>query len=395
MRRPGRLRDLSPQAAVMGLTAALVGYASSFAVVLQGLSAAGASPAGAASGLAALCIAMGLAGLLLSLASRLPVAVAWSTPGAALLAASAAPPGGFAEAVGAFVSAAVLVILAGLLPPLARAVAAIPKPLANAMLAGILASLCTAPFRALADMPAATLTVIAGWVAGGLASRFLAVPGALAGLAAAAAFGTGTASAIQPAASLDWTAPVLVVPAFTLPAFLGLALPLFVVTMASQNIPGLAVMASNGYPQRPGLWLPVTGLASLLAAPFGGHAVNLAAITAAMCAGPEAHPDPARRYWAAAIAGAAYVGFGLASGLVAALTAVAPPPLIAAVAGLALTGSFATAAVQAFTAPDTREAAAVTFLMAASGIAILGVAGAFWGLVGGAALLWLGRFRRW
>jgi benzoate membrane transport protein len=183
-----------------------------------------------------------------------------------------------------------------------------------------------------------------------------------------------------------------VAPVFNLAAFISIALPLFIVTMASQNIPGIAVLKVNGYEPKPGPLFAVTGLFSLLSAPFGGHAVNLAAITAAMCAGHDAHPDPARRYWAALIAGIGYVIIGLLAGAVTAFVALAPPILIQAVAGLALVGAFSSSAMSAFQAPETREASAITFLVTASGVSFGGISGAFWGLLAGGLMMVLSRF---
>lgn len=384
------LREVSLPAISAGLLAAAVGFASSFAVVLEGLTAAGASPAEAASGLMALSLAMGVAGVLLSAATRMPVSVAWSTPGAALLATTGPIAGGFPAAVGGFVACSALLVLAGLWRPLGRWVAAIPASLANAMLAGVLLGLCLAPVRAVADRPGLALPVVLAWLLVARWRRLYAVPAAVlvAGALVVASLPAGTVP------SFAWTAPLPVIPAPTTGALLGIALPLFVVTMAAQNVPGLAVLQVNGYRPDPGPLLRVTGLLGLLAAPFGGHAVNLAAITAALCAGPEAHPDPARRYWAAIVAGLVYIGLGLIAGTAVALAATAPPLLIQAVAGLALLPAFAAALLTALSAPADREAAAVTFLVAASGLSIAGIGGAFWGLVAGGAVLLLTRWRR-
>ena len=375
------------QAVSAGLLAGFVGFASSFAVVLQGLAAVGASPAQAASGLMALSIAMGLAGILLSLRLRLPVSVAWSTPGAALLAATAAPAGGFGEAVGAFLVCGVLLTVAGLWKPLGRAVAAIPAPLANAMLAGILFTLCLAPVRAVAEQPAAGLAIVLAWAVVARLNRLLAVPAAV-----IVAVGVIAASAPLPAGG--WMPePVLVMPSLSFAAVTGIALPLFIVTMASQNIPGLAVLSANGYRPEAGPLFATTGAFSLASAPFGGHAVNLAAITAALCAGEGAGPDPARRWVAAVVAGATYVAFGLLAGAVTVFVAAAPPVLIQAVAGLALLGPFGGAMLGAVHAPQGREAALVCFVVTASGVAFLGIGGAFWGLLAGGGMMVLARWR--
>ncbi|GGJ38404.1 benzoate/H(+) symporter BenE family transporter [Neoroseomonas lacus] len=375
------------QAVSAGLLAGFVGFASSFAVVLQGLVAVGASPAQAASGLMALSVAMGLAGIVLSLRLRLPISVAWSTPGAALLAATAAPAGGFAEAVGAFLVCGALLTLAGLWKPLGRAVAAIPAPLANAMLAGILFTLCLAPVRAVAEQPVAGLGIVLAWAVMARINRLLAVPAAV--LVAVAVIAT-----VAPLPMAGWMPQAaFVLPAFSVAALTGIALPLFIVTMASQNIPGLAVLSANGYRPEAGPLFTTTGLFSLVGAPFGGHAVNLAAITAALCAGEGAGPDPARRWVAAVVAGAVYVVFGLLAGAVTAFVASAPPVLIQAVAGLALLGPFGGAMLGAVYAPQGREAALVCFVVTASGVAFLGIGGAFWGLLAGGAMMMLARWR--
>jgi benzoate membrane transport protein len=377
------MRMFSTQALAAGLLASFVGFAGSFAVIVQGLTAVGASPAQAGSGLMALSIAMGLCGILLSLRLRMPISVAWSTPGGALLATSGAVPGGFGGAVGAFIVTGLLIVLCGLWRPLGRLVAAIPPVLANAMLAGVLLGLCLAPMRAVAAVPHLALPVILVWAVVARFDRRFAVPAAVV-LAAVLVALSGT---VAPAGASLWLAPVLVAPQFSLQGVIGISLPLFIVTMASQNIPGMAVLHVNGYRPAPGGLFTATGVFSLLAAPFGGHAVNLAAITAALCAGPEAHADPARRYWAAVVAGAFYVGFGLLAGAAKALIIAAPPILIEAVAGLALLGALGAALMGAVSVPHEREAAVVTFLVTASGLSFFGIAGAFWGLLAGGALL--------
>lgn len=379
------------QTAFTGVLAALVGFASSFAVVLQGLATVGATPAQAASGLMAVSIGMGLCSLILSLVYRMPIAAAWSTPGAALLAASAMPEGGFAAAVGAFLLSSVLLICAGLWKPLGRMVSAIPAAIANAMLAGVLLGLCLAPVKAIAFDPWLGMPILLAWIIAGRMHKLAAVPAALIAFVIVTVIGVDHAGGV--AISWQTLLPQLefVAPRFELASLLGLALPLFLVTMASQNIPGIAVLQVNGYQPQPGPLFAATGLASLLTAPFGAHATNLAAITAAMCAGPDAHADPSRRWIAAAVNGGFYVLFGLLAGGVTALVALAPVVLIQAVAGLALVGSFAGSAMAAFQDLERREAAAVTFLVTASGLSFHGISGAFWGLLAGVAMLGLKR----
>jgi benzoate membrane transport protein len=384
------MRGFSVQALAAGLLAAFVGFASSFAVIVAGLIGVGASQGEAASGLMALAVSMGLCAVVLSLRSKQPISIAWSTPGAALLATAGAAEGGFAAAVGAFIVTAGLIILAGLWKPLGRWVAAIPSPLANAMLAGVLFGLCLAPVKAVAAFPLLGLAIIAIWAVVFVFRRLYAVPVAVL-VTAVLIIATTDLPAMDPAAL--WPAPVLVMPSFTLSALVGIALPLFIVTMASQNIPGIAVLSANGYHPAPGPLFTATGVFSLFSAPFGGHAVNLAAITAALCAGPDAHPDPARRYWAAVVAGLAYVLFGLLAGAATAFISASPPILIESVAGLALIGAFGSAIMGAVTAPQDREAAVLTFLVTASGLTFFGISGAFWGLIAGGAMLALMRWK--
>ncbi|MBB3963681.1 benzoate/H(+) symporter BenE family transporter [Rhizobium metallidurans] len=387
------LKDFSVQALFMGVLTAFVGFASSFAVVLHGLQAVGASEAQAASGLMALSVALGICAIVLSATSRLPISMAWSTPGGALLASTGVVEGGFNAAVGAFIVCALLIVIAGLFRPLGRAVAAIPAPLANAMLAGVLIGLCFAPVKAIGFNPLLGLPIVLAWIVVGAFKRLWAVPAALAAFVLVVVFGVDV-----PEGALDTVRQSLVptvafvMPVFNVPAFVSIALPLFIVTMASQNIPGIAVMKVNGYETKPGPLFASTGFFSLLSAPFGGHAVNLAAITAAMCAGPDAHPDPKRRYWAVIVCGVCYLILGPLAGAVTASVALAPPILIQAVAGLALVGAFSGSAMAAFQAPDTREAAAITFLVTASGVSFGGISGAFWGLLAGGLMMALQRF---
>jgi benzoate membrane transport protein len=303
--------------------------------------------------------------------------------------------GGFPVAVGAFLIAAALIVAAGLLRPLSRAVSAIPPALANAMLAGVLIGLCFAPVKAVAFNPWLGLPIVVAYFLGGAVNRLAAIPSALVAFVLVIAFGVDIPDG---AMGSVWQAivpaPVLVSPEFTVAGLISLALPLFIITMASQNIPGITVLRVNGFEPTAGPLFTMTGIFSALSAPFGGHAVNLAAITAAMCAGEDAHKDPARRYWAAVIAGIGYVLIGLAAGAVTAFVALSPTILIEAVGGLALIAAFSGSAMAAFKEPDTREAAAVTFLVTASGIGFLGVSGAFWGLLAGGAVMAVGKLAR-
>ncbi|MGC4804940.1 benzoate/H(+) symporter BenE family transporter [Micromonospora sp. DT233] len=376
------------QPVLAGVVTALVGFASSFTVVLAGLRAVGADERQAASGLLAVSVLSGLCAVWLGLRHRLPMAVAWSTPGAALLVATGPVSGGWSAAVGAFVVCGALIVAAGLFPALGRAVAAIPGPIASAMLAGVLLPLCTAPVRALVEVPRLAVPVVLTWLLLHRFARRWAVPAALAVAVAAIAFTTPggiDARGFRPVFALT-------APAFTIPAVIGLALPLFLVTMAAQNVPGMAVLRGYGYRPPLGSALRVTGLASALGAPVGGHAVNLAAITAALAAGPDAHPDPERRWVASVTAGVGMALLGLGAGLATALVLLSPPVLVEAVAGLALLAALAGAVSAAVTDPEAREAAVVTFVVTASGVSLLGVGGAFWGLLAGWLMLLI--FRR-
>ncbi|MCV3764871.1 benzoate/H(+) symporter BenE family transporter [Rhizobium sp. TRM95796] len=388
-------KDFSPQSLVMGLLVAFVGFASSFAVVVHGAVVAGATEAQATSGLMALSIAMGLCGIILSAWKRMPISVAWSTPGAAFLATLTGIEGGFPVAVGAFILSSLLIVVAGLFRPLGRLVASIPPALASAMLAGVLVTLCFAPIKAIGFDPWLGAPLVIAFFVGGVINRLLAVPAALVAFAAVVGFGVEIPDgAFAGVGEALWPRPEWVTPQFTLAGLVSIALPLFIITMASQNIPGITVLKVNGYEPPPGPLFTMTGVFSLLAAPFGGVAVNLAAITAAMCAGSDAHPDPKRRYWAGIVAGVFYVILGLTAGGVTAFVALAPKILIEAVAGLALLAAFSGSAVSAFKDAETREAAAVTFVTTASGVSFAGVSGAFWGLLAGGTVMALGSLPR-
>lgn len=376
-----------------GIVTALVGFTSSFAVVLAGLRAVGATQEQAASGLLALTLTFGVGVLWLSWRSRLPVTLAWSTPGAALLAGAGTPDGGWPSAVGAFLIAGALITLTGLIPPLGRLIARIPTALAQAMLAGVLLSLCLAPFKALGTAPLLVAPVILCWlIMMKLAPRW-SVPAALMVALAVMGFYIVLNGVSIPAnrllPELHWTTP-----AFTLSAAAGIALPLFIVTMASQNIPGVAVLKSFGYtvPWRPSML--VTGAGTVLGAPFGGHAINLAALSAALAAGEEAGEDRGRRWIAAFTSGLAYLVLAAFSAALVAVVASAPPGLLEAVAGLALLGTMASAVASALAVAEERIGASVTFLIAASGLSFAGIGAAFWALAAGILVRWVLKDRK-
>ncbi|WP_114560952.1 benzoate/H(+) symporter BenE family transporter, partial [Desertihabitans aurantiacus] len=325
-----RLRPVSA-----GIVSALVGFTSSFVVVLSGLAGVGADPDQAASGLLAASVTMGLGSIVLAWRTRMPVTVAWSTPGAALLASTGTVPGGWPAAVGAFLVTGLLIVLTGLLPWLGALITRIPTSVAQAMLAGVLLQLCLGPVTGLAENPVAVAPVVLVWL---LALRWVprwAAPLAFLTAAVVIAVHVGRSGAVvDPAALLprvELTAPTL-----TLGGIVGIALPLYLVTMASQNVPGVAVMKGLGYQVPWRASMLVTGAGTLLGAPAGGHAVNLAAISAALAAGPEAGPDRSRRWLASLSAGVVLVGLGIASAAFGTLVLLAPVGVVAAVAGLAL-----------------------------------------------------------
>ena len=380
--------DWSAQAALQGLVVALVGYASSAAIVIAGLKAMGATTAQIASGLLLLGLGKGVASIGLSLWTRMPISIAWTTPGLALLATSPAPEGGFRAAVGAFIVAGALIVLAGVWPVLGRLVEAIPKPIASAMLAGILLKLCLAPFVALKTLPLAALAIIATWLVVYRFARLYAVPAAVL-VTLACIWGQGGESLSGLAFTLP--RPAAVMPLFTPEALVNIALPLFIVTMASQNITGLAVLASFDYRPDPRLGLAVTGALSVISAPLGAPTINFAAITAALCAGPDAHADRSRRYIAAAVSGLGYMLLALLAAVAAEFVTRSSPILIEAAAGLALIAAFGGSMLAAVQAEDGRLPALVTFLVTASGFSLWGIGAAFWGLVIGWAVWWFER----
>lgn len=377
---PSLLSDVSGRAIGAGLVASIVGYVSTFALIVQALTAAGATTGQVASGLLAMGIAQFIASILLCVSTRMPVSIAWSTPGLALLISNGAMPGGFAEVVGGLVICGVLIILCGLWRTLDRLVRAIPPTLANAMLAGVLLKLCLKPFAAVGIAPLEALAVVLTWVLVGRFWKLWAVPAALA-VAAAIVIVESPGSVLGSGSllpELDFVMPV-----FTLSGFVSVGLPLFLVTMASQNIPGLAILQVYGYQPRSAPVFVTTGIGSLIAGLFGSMPINLAAITAAMCASPEAHPDPTRRWVAALTSGVGYLGFGLIAGIATAFVANAPTLLIAAVAGLALLNACGAALVSALTDQKERLAALVTFMVAATDLTFFGIGSAFWSLIGG------------
>jgi benzoate membrane transport protein len=371
--------DFSLSALVAGFVTVLVGYTSSAVIVFEAARAAGADAATVASWMWALGLGMGLTCIGLSLRYRTPIATAWSTPGAALLVTSA--PGVPLPALsGAFVATGLLILLAGATGGFERVMSRIPLPLASGMLAGVLLRFGLDAFGAIRSAPVLVLAMFAVWLMGRRLWPRYAVPGALVvGIALAARAGTLRYTGIP----LSLTTPVFVAPAFSWSALVSITAPLFVVTMASQNIPGVATLRAHGYTTPVSPLIAWTGAATTLLAPFGAYALNLAAITAAICMGREAHEDARRRYVAAVAAGAFYVLLGLFGATVGALLAAFPRELVVAIAGLALVGTIGNGLAIASKDETEREAAIVTFLVTASGLTLWGVGAAFWGLVAG------------
>ncbi|MEY9941262.1 benzoate/H(+) symporter BenE family transporter [Streptacidiphilus sp. MAP5-3] len=382
---PARLR-LPTQPLTAGLVTAVVGFSSSFALVLTGLRAVGADRSEAISGLLLLCLSMGVLAIVLGLHFRQPLSFAWSTPGAALLVSAGRQPGGYRYAVGAFALCGLLLAATGLWSRLSRLVEAIPGNLATGLLAGVLLSLCLAPVQAAFQLPALTLPVIGIWAVLTRLARRWATPGALLTTLVMILVHThgrlGSAHDLLP--RLTVTAPAL-----NWQSVIGIALPLYIITMASQNIPGLALLRHFGYRPPVRSVLTTTGLTTAVTAAGGGYAVNLVAITAALVAGPDAGPERERRWIASVTAGACYIVLGLTAGASAVLLTAAPPLLVEAVAGLALLPTLGSSLSTALAQEKGREAAVVTFVVAASGVSAFGIGAPVWALVAGAVMRFL------
>ncbi|MFD2753851.1 benzoate/H(+) symporter BenE family transporter [Comamonas terrae] len=385
-------RDLSPAAFAAGFVAVLVGFTSSVALVFQAAQAFQATPAQITSWIWALGLGMGLCSLVPSLLLRMPVMVAWSTPGAAVL-ATAGLAGGFSmgEAVGAFIASAVLIIVAGATGWFERIMNRIPMEIASALLAGVLAKFGMQAFSAAeSNLPLVLVMLVAYLLSRRLAPRYAVIVTLMAGIAWAALRGQMQWSAVHAGLAM----PVFTMPQFSVQALVSLALPLFVVTMASQNLPGVAVIRATGYDIPVSRIISMTGAATLVLAPFGGYALNLSAITAAICMGPEAHEDKSRRYTAAAVCGLFYIVLGIFGAVVTGLLTAFPKELVACIAGLALLGSIGGGLAAALREEQHREAALITFLVTLSGVVIAGIGSAFWGVVAGSVALCIQHFRR-
>lgn len=369
--------------------ATLVGFTSTIALIFHAARSLGATPEQVTSWVLALGIGMGLSTIGLSLWTRIPVLITWSTPGAAVI-ASAATGVSLAEAVGAFLVCGVLMWLSGATGWFERIMNRIPLALASSLLAGILAKFELMSFAAATPQPLLIISMLMIYLVGKRLWPRYAVLGVLMGGTAVAA-SQGLLDTRQ--MTLQFATPVWVTPAWSWQAVLGMGLPLFIVTMASQAVPGVSAIRVSGYQPPVSPLMSWSGLTTVLLAPFGGYAFNLAAITAAIVLNPHAHAAPGKRYTAAVWAGLFYIAMGLLGGAVAGLLAAFPPELVMGVAGLALLGTIANGLATSLAHPSTREAAIVTFLVTLSGVVLLGVGSAFWGLVAGGVTLFVEHYR--
>ncbi len=385
-------KDVSLSAFTAGLVAVLVGFTSSVAIVFQAAQAFNATPELISSWMWALGLGMGLCTAIPSLVLRQPVMVAWSTPGAAVL-ATAGLAGGFsmAEAVGAFIVCAALITLFGVTGWFEKLMNRIPMAIASALLAGVLARFGLQAFAAAQTALGLVLLMLGTYLVG---RRFVPRYAVVLTLAAAILYAALRGDMVWSRVTLDFAVPVFTMPAFSIASITSLALPLFVVTMASQNLPGVAAIRAAGYDMPISRLLTVTGVAMLVLAPFGAFALCLSAITAAICMGREAHEDPAKRYTAAVSCGALYVLIGIFGAAVTGLLTAFPKELVVAIAGLALLGTIGSGLAVALKEEQHREAALITFLVTLSGLSIAGIGSAFWGVVAGAVSIFVQQYGR-
>lgn len=376
-------KDISVSAVVAGFVTVLVGFTSTAVIVFQAAHAVGAGPAEIASWMWALGLGMGLTCIGLSLRYRMPVVTAWSTPGAAMLITSAAGVA-LPEAIGAFMVSGLLIAIAGFSGWFERALNRIPISIASGMLAGVLMRFGLELFIVMKAQFAVVFAMFAVYLLmRRLIPRYAVISAFALGIAVAAMQGSLHLETVH----LEFARPVWIAPEISASAVIGVALPLFIVTMASQNAPGVAVIRASGYPVPISPVIGWTGVATVILAPFGAFALNLAAITAAICMGREAHEDTARRYMASVSAGFFYILIGLFGATVGALFAAFPRELVAAIAGLALIGTIGNGLALALTNERDREPALITFLVAASGVTLFGIGSAFWGLIAGSLTL--------
>lgn len=365
------------------LVAAIVGFGGTLALIIAAADTLGATREQTASWVTAVCIAMAVSSAWLSWRTRMPVVTAWSTPGLALIAA--APGFTMADAVGAFILVALMLVVTGLTKPLMRLVARIPASVSSAMLAGIIFTFAANAARAAGADPWLVLPLAALFFVARLFNPALSVLAVLVG----GIFHAWALGRIAEFPTPEFSTLAITSPSFSAAGFFGLALPIYVVTMASQNLAGLAVLRASGYEPPAGELITVTGLVSLVTAPFNAVTSNLAAISAAICTGPDAHPDPAERWKTGPFYALFYLIFAVFGASLVALFAVLPATLIMLVAGLGLLGPLANAMTIAIAEAGQRTAATVTFVVTASGLTVFGIGAAFWGLLAGLAVLGL------
>ncbi|WP_432142658.1 benzoate/H(+) symporter BenE family transporter [Streptomyces sp. bgisy084] len=389
--RPGLFRDASLSAVLAGFVAVVVSYSGPLVIVLAAASAGHLNTAQTSSWVWAISIGSGLTCIALSLRTKMPVITAWSTPGAALLVTSlGAYP--YGEAIGAFIVTGLVITLVGLTGVFGWLMRQVPTAVVSAMLAGILFSFGTGVFTSLKTAPLIAGSVLLAYL---LAKRWLPRYAVLVALAAGVAASAVSSRLDIHLDRIELAKPVLTTPEFSLASLIGIAVPMILATLASQNAPGMAVLTASGYQPKDRLLIGSTGLVSTALAPFGSHAINLAAITAAICTGPESHRDPRRRYVAGVSCGAFYLLIGAFGSTLVVLFAGLPKELVAAVAGVALLGALAGGLTGAVKEEKDREAALITFLATASGLTLFGIGSAFWGLLFGViAHLVLTRFRK-
>lgn len=388
--RNSPVRDLSLSAIVAGLIGVLVGFGGTAVLIIQAGHSAGLDAIQIGSWLASICLGVGVGGVVMSLRSRMPVVLAWSTPGAALL-VTALIGVPFDQAIGAFVLASLLMLACGVFGWIDPIMRRVPAEIASAMLAGVLLNFGLGIFTNLSAQPALILAMCAAYLLGKRwAPRYAILAVMLVGLGVAGATGQ-----LQ-LGEVDWqlTHFVWTTPTFTWQAAISIGVPLFVVALASQNLPGLTILQASGYQPAASRLVGATGLLSLLSAPFGSHGVTLAAITAAICTGPESHPDAGRRYMAGVAYGVFYILLSVVAGAVAVFFQALPAALIAALAGLALLGAILGGMSTAMANPTRREAALITLLATASGFSAWGIGSAFWGLIAGLVAHWVFEYRR-
>lgn len=384
------LADSSPAAVVAGFVAMLTGYTSSLVLMFQAGQAAGLTSAQISSWIWALSIGMALTTIGLTLRYRTPIVIAWSTPGAALL-ISSLPGVPYSEAIGAFIVCAGLITVCGVTGSFDRLMRQVPGSLAAALLAGVLFRICIEICRAAEQQTALVVAMFFSYLlAKRMSPRYAVFVALLVGVALAGFLGLLNFSHFQ----LEVAKPVWTTPSFSLAATISIGIPLFIVAMASQNMPGLAVLRTDGYQVPASPLISTTGIASLLLAPFGSHGINLAAISAAICTGPEAHENPHKRYTAALWCGLFYGVAGIFGATLAALFAALPKALVLSIAALALLGSITNGLSNAMVDARQREAAMITFLVTASGLTLFSVGSAFWGLVAGLATQLILSWRR-